>query len=100
MTNNAPPNKRNESGRTREESVEAVFYPDCMQKVFKTHLYYEIGRLLEMYKLLLEPKRYAGLSAELVRTLDDALIVGFCTHARNLMEFFFRTRNNSHEYAI
>jgi hypothetical protein len=63
-----------------------------MREVFETHLPYELGRLVEMYELHLEPKRYrAGLACGTAKTLDDALIVAFCPHARNLLEFFYRT---------
>ena len=34
MTNNAPPNKRNKRRRNGEDSAEAVFYPDCLGKLF------------------------------------------------------------------
>jgi hypothetical protein len=30
----------------------------------------------------------------------DALLVGFCSHARNLLEFFFREDNTKYNYAI
>jgi hypothetical protein len=72
-----------------------------LQKVFEVHLPYEIVRLVEMYELLLEPGPYhSKLAPEMADTVDDALIVGFCTHARNILEFFFRTRLRSYAIAL
>ena len=62
--------------------------PKTMQEVFDKHLHYEIARLEEMYLLLLEPETYNKPLPEPVRdTIKDALIVGFCIHAKNLVEF-------------
>jgi hypothetical protein len=41
-----------------------------------------LHHLVEAYTLLLQPS--------FTRVVEDALIVAFCTHARNLLEFFFR----------
>jgi hypothetical protein len=71
----------------------------ALQEVLKKHLPYEIVRLVETYRLLLTPEPYRSkLTQEIVESVDDALIVGFCTHARNLLEFFFHKR--SRDYAI
>jgi hypothetical protein len=44
---------------------------------------------VETYKLLLHPKHHlSGLTCAVAKTVEDALIVSFCTHARNLLEFF------------
>jgi hypothetical protein len=71
--------------------------PKIMQDVFGHHLPYEIDRLVGKYRLLLEPQQYRSLlplgrakTPATAETLDDALFVGFCTHARNLLEFFYR----------
>jgi hypothetical protein len=70
-----------------------------LRQVFEVHLPYEIVRLVEMYRLLLEPNPYrSDLKPEVAETVDDALIVGFCTHARNLLESFFRSRK--FQYAL
>jgi hypothetical protein len=54
-----------------------------------------------MYELLLKRERYrSGIGHETAETLHDALLVGFCTHARNLLEFFFRMDNTDWNYAI
>jgi hypothetical protein len=72
--------------------------PETFREVFEEHLPYEMVRLVETYQLLLEPERYR--SPETAETLDNALIVAFCSHARNLLEFFFRKHNTNHNYAI
>jgi hypothetical protein len=78
-------------------------------EVFKKHLPYEIVQLIKKYKLALDPNRYvttdaegrrSKLAPEIEGALDDALHVGFCTHARNLLEFFFRKTNAPYNYAI
>jgi hypothetical protein len=66
-----------------------------LDEVFKVHLPYEIGRLVEAYRLLLSPGKYYQIpdspEAQTIGTaLKDAHIVSFCTHARNLLEFFPR----------
>jgi hypothetical protein len=38
------------------------------------------------------------LANDISETVDDALIVGFCTHARNLLEFFFRKDRTKYNY--
>jgi hypothetical protein len=66
-----------------------------MRRVFEVHVRYEIDRLVEMYHLLLMPNQYrAKFTSEIADTLEDALIVGFCTHARNLLEFFYSQSGN------
>ena len=64
--------------------------PETTMRIFKEHIHYEIGRLVDMYLLLLKPEYAADLTAQIAKTLEDALIVGYCTHARNLLEFFYR----------
>jgi hypothetical protein len=59
-----------------------------LQEVFNKHIPYEIGRLIEMYDLLLKPDPYRSVAEPTRETIDDALIVGFCIHAKNLVEFF------------
>jgi len=64
--------------------------PQSKREVFEVHVAFEVDRLLDTYELLLKPDPYRSLAPEIVGTLDDALIVAFCTHARNLLEFFYR----------
>jgi hypothetical protein len=72
----------------------------ALREVFEKHLPYEIGRLVEQYQLLLDPTPYrSGLPAQDAASVEDALIVSFCTHARNLLEFFFRAPNRSYALA-
>jgi hypothetical protein len=72
-----------------------------LQEVLAKHLPYEIGWLADQYDLLLHSEKYdAGLSAELRKALHDALIVSFCTHARNALEFFFRDSHTKYKYAL
>jgi hypothetical protein len=72
----------------------------ALREVFAKHIPYEIIRLVEMYWLLLQPAPYrSGLARGIAKTVDDALIVGFCTHARKLFEFLFRTRYRSYALA-
>jgi hypothetical protein len=60
------------------------------QKVFEEHLPYEIIRLIQQYLLLLHRNEYrSGLKPDVEEAVHDGLLVGFCTHARNLLEFFF-----------
>jgi hypothetical protein len=76
-----------------------------LNEVFTKHLPYEIGRLVEAYRLLVNPEKYyrpADLAeAETIgKALVDAHIVSFCTHARNLLEFFPREEyNDDNHYA-
>jgi hypothetical protein len=60
-----------------------------LQEVFDMHLHYEIIRLVDTYVLLLKPVYRSGLTSDRAEAVDDGLIVAFCTHARNLLEFFF-----------
>jgi hypothetical protein len=58
---------------------------ETMQLMFDEHVRYEIDHLIGMYRLLLEPNNQLGdLDRKMI---DDALIVAFCIHAKNLMEF-------------
>ena len=43
-----------------------------------------------MYALLRKPVYRSKLESDVAEAVDDALLVAFCTHARNLLEFFFR----------
>jgi hypothetical protein len=73
----------------------------ALKQVFEEHLPYEIVRLVEIYHLLLTPAPYrTKLANNISETVDDALIVGFCTHARNLLEFFFRKDRTEYNYAL
>jgi len=69
---------------------------------FEEHVPYEIHHLVEAYKLLLEPNRHlSGLTPDMARAVEDELIVSFCTHARNLLEFFFRPKDKTkYKYAL
>jgi hypothetical protein len=78
MTKNQPP-----SDATRQE-------------VFSVHLRYETLRLIEQYALLLNPNKYcSGLEPEVAKAVHDGLLVAFCSHARNLLEFFFVSRTRT-----
>src|SRR5262245_55511803 len=69
------------------------------QEVFGVHLRYEIVRLIEQYALLLNPNEYcSGLKPVVAKTVHDGLLVAFCTHARNLLEFFFRKPDQKNYY--
>jgi len=66
-----------------------------LDKVFKEHLPYEIGRMAEAHRLLVNPGKYYQIpdspeAETIAKALKDAHIVSFCTHARNLLEFFPR----------
>lgn len=61
-----------------------------LQEVIEVHLPYETIRLVEMYALLRKPVYRSKLESDVAEAVDDALLVAFCTHARNLLEFFFR----------
>ena len=50
-----------------------------LQQVFTKHFPYEIVRLVEQYKLLRTP------DPDRSEPVKDALIVSFCTHARNIL---------------
>jgi hypothetical protein len=60
-----------------------------LQEVIEVHLPYETIRLVEMYALLRKPVYRSKLESDVAEAVDDALLVAFCTHARNLLEFFF-----------
>jgi hypothetical protein len=72
--------------------------PEKLQEVFDKHVSYEIGRLAEMYALLAEPDafRFNSLDEAVRDTMKDALIVSFCIHAKNLMEFLSRSPEDHH----
>src|SRR5215204_691610 len=92
--------ERSRALRIGKKAVAMTKTPQTKQEVFEKHVPYEVDRLLETYELLLEPKRYrSALAREITDTVEDALMVGFCTHARNLLEFFFR-ENNKNNCAI
>lgn len=66
-----------------------------LDEVFKVHLPYEIGRMVEAHRLLMNPGQYYRIpkgpeAKTIAKGLQDAHIVSFCTHARNLLEFFPR----------
>lgn len=68
-----------------------------LDEAFRVHLPYEIGRMVEAYRLLLNPEKYYQVpegpkAATIAKALQDAHIVSFCTHARNLLEFFPREK--------
>jgi len=69
-----------------------------LQEVFEKHVHYEILRLVQMYALLLKPAYRCKLEPDVADAVDDGLLVAFCTHARNLLEFFFRERDR--DYAL
>jgi len=82
---------------------------ETMRHVFEVHVPYEIGRLVAMYRLLLDRNQYrpaalqgpaASETGRTAETLEDALIVGFCTHARNLLEFFYREAGDHYAAAV
>jgi hypothetical protein len=61
--------------------------PEAMRKMFDVHVPYEIGRLDEMYRLMAQPDlfNFKGIPEKQQPTIEDALIVAFCSHARNLV---------------
>jgi hypothetical protein len=72
----------------------------ALSEVLTKHLVYEIVRFVEQYELLRAPDPYhSKLDKKVVEIIDDALIVS-CTHARNLLEFFFRKVPTEHNYAL
>ncbi|HJX22668.1 MAG TPA: hypothetical protein VJ454_16855 [Steroidobacteraceae bacterium] len=72
-----------------------------LDEVFKKHLRYEIVRLVEMYLLLQEPAPYRKtIPSATAATVHDGLLVGFCSHGRNLLEFFFRDQHTKFYYAL
>lgn len=62
-----------------------------LAEVLEKHISYELGRLIAQYKLLREPKYREALDKEDAENIDDALIVSFCSHARNFLEFLSQT---------
>jgi hypothetical protein len=72
-----------------------------LTEVLEKHLCYEFIRFAEQHELLRNPEPYrAKLNAEDAKKIDDSLIVRFCTHARNLLEFFFRDKPTKFNYAL
>ena len=69
-----------------------------LQEVFDKHLAYEIDRLAEIYALLAGPDTFgfSSLSKGIQDTMKDALIVAFCIHAKNLIEFLTRKPEQHH----
>jgi hypothetical protein len=73
---------------------------ETMQLMFDEHVRYEIDHLRGMYRLLVEPDTYNEQLPDLDRKMiDDALIVAFCIHAKNLVEFLSDTPRNDHARA-
>jgi hypothetical protein len=73
----------------------------ALSEVLTKHLFYEIVRFVEQYELLRAPDPYhSKLDKGVMETIDNALIVSFCTHARNLLEFFFRKTPTEYNYAL
>jgi hypothetical protein len=64
--------------------------------MFDEHFRYELGRLAEMYRLMAQPDlfNFESIPTEHRPTIEDALIVAFCSHARNLIEFFEKSPND------
>jgi hypothetical protein len=70
-------------------------------RVLKEHIWYELSRFVAQYKLLREAKKYRpALDKADVEDVEDALIVSFCTHARNVLEFFFRPDRTQYKYVL
>lgn len=74
--------------------------PDELAEVLKNHIPYELGRLVATYKLMREPQYRNALEKNDAENVDDALIVSFCTHARNMLEFFHRKDHRKWRYAL
>jgi hypothetical protein len=71
-----------------------------LSQTLEKHLFYEAVRFITQYNLLRAPDYRGKLDAKVAEEIDDALIVSFCTHARNLLEFFFRPSRTEYNYAI
>ena len=72
-----------------------------LAKVLEKHIWYELARFVAQYELLCEPKKYcAALNKDDVDDVEDALIVSFCTHARNVLEFFWRPDRTQWNYVL
>jgi hypothetical protein len=76
--------------------------PATRRQVFDVDLDYEIVRVVEAYGLLLNRHvYYSKLPLDIAEAVDDGLFVAFCTHARNLLEFFYRKPDHdSYYYAV
>ena len=75
--------------------------PATRQQVFDVDLDYEIIRAVQAYVLLLNRHVYcSGLPSDIADAVDDGLFVAFCTHARNLLEFFYRKPDHNNYYAV
>jgi hypothetical protein len=70
-----------------------------MQLMFDEHVRYEIDHLSGMYRLLTElpNNQLPDLDRKMI---DDALIVAFCIHAKNLMEFLSDRPKKNYAVAV
>lgn len=74
---------------------------DELGRVLKDHVSYEVVRLVAQYELLRAPGKYrSALGKDDAENVEDALIVSFCSHARNILEFFWRTDPKDWGYAL
>lgn len=71
-----------------------------LSATLEKHVFYEAIRFITQYNLLRAPDYRGKLDAKVAEEIDDALIVSFCTRARNLLEFFFRPSRTEYNYAI
>src|SRR5262245_34659721 len=71
-----------------------------LSRTLEKHLYYEIVRFVSQFELLRVPVYQTKVDADVAETIDDALIVSFCSHARNLLEFFFREDRTKFNYTL
>ena len=91
--------KASTTNETRETPVPKT--PEAMRKMFDVHVPYEIIRLDEMYRLMAQPDlfNFKGIPEKQQPTIEDALIVAFCSHARNLVEFFEKQPSDNYACA-
>jgi hypothetical protein len=72
-----------------------------LAKVLEKHIWYELARFVAQYELLRAPgKHRTKLDEDEADIVEDALIVSFCTHARNALEFFWRPDRSKYNYAL
>ncbi len=71
-----------------------------LSRILENHLYYEVVRFVSQFELLCVPAYRAKVDADVAEAIDDALIVSFCSHARNLLEFFFREDRTKFNYTL
>jgi|SRR6185437_2068281 hypothetical protein len=65
--------------------------PQTLKEIFEHHLPYEIDRLAEAFELLKSPRELRErLSQSTFDTVADSLVVAFCIHGKNLIEFLSR----------